>query len=151
MRSCIPSRARLTRRGLEDVQVGHTVVDLLRRAGQPDARPGRVWKYCTLSGASERSVTAVMTPTGRVGLVGSTLRQHRASGIGIGMKASRLLRKKGTKRFGRRDVVVRRLRGGNRFVWGIRGGRVRWTAVASGAVAKDARELRRALRLAGLR
>ena len=150
-RQCIPSRARLTRRGLEDVQVGRDVETLLRRAGQPDRRPGRPWQFCTqVRGGGEKTVTAVMTPQGRVGLVASRLKQHKANMIGIGDRASRLRRKSGVKQFGRRDVLVRRLRGGNRFIWGVRKGRVRWTAVASGAVAKDARELRRALRFAGV-
>jgi hypothetical protein len=104
-----------------------------------------------MDGKRERTVTAVLSKAGRVTLVGSKLRRHKANMIGIGDRASRLRRKSGVKRFGRKDVLVRRLRGGNRFVWGVRGGRVRWTAVASGAVAKNAGELRRALRLAGLR
>jgi microsomal dipeptidase-like Zn-dependent dipeptidase len=151
-RTCMPVRRRLTRRGLEDVQVGRSVGDLLRQAGQPDARPGRAFEYCAqLGGGKHGKVTAVLSETGRVVLVGSRNRIHRASGIGIGDRASRLKRKKGVRTFGRRDVLVRRLAGGNRFVWGVRKGRVRWTAVVSGRVGKDARELRRALRLAGLR
>jgi hypothetical protein len=132
------------------VQVGRTAEQLLRTAGQPDRRPDRTWKYCsTLPDGREGYVTAVMTAAGRVGLVASRNRQHRASEIGIGDRASRLRGK--ARPFGRRDVLVRRLRGGNRFVYGIRAGRVRWTAVASGAVGRSAPELRRALRLAGLR
>ena len=150
MRRCVPGRSRLTRRGLEDIQVGRNVETLLRRAGQPNRRPGRAWEFCAMAGGRERAVTAVLSEKGRVTLVGSKLRQHEASGIGIGDRAARL-RRKGARPFGRRDVLVRRLRGGNRFVWGVRRGRVAWTAVVSGAVAKDARELRRALRLAGLR
>jgi len=151
-RTCMPVRRRLTRRGLEDVQVGRSVGELLREAGQPDARPGRVFEYCAqLGGGRHGKVSAVLSESGRVVLVGSRNAIHKANGIGIGDRASRLARKKGVRRFGRRDVMVRRLKGGNRFVWGVRKGRVRWTAVVSGRVGKDARELRRALRLAGLR
>jgi hypothetical protein len=150
MRKCVPTRARLTRRGLEDIQIGRDVETLLRRAGQPDRRPARAWTFCALDGTRERTVTAVLSRAGRVTLVGSKLRRHKANMIGIGDRASRLLRKKGVKRVGS-SIAVRRLGGGNRFIWGVRKGRIRWTAVAAGGVAKDARELRRTLRLAGLR
>mgnify|MGYP000229843962 CR=1 FL=1 len=151
LRRCVPARSRLTRRGLEDIQIGRDVETLLRRAGQPDRRPGRAWTFCAMDAKRERTVTAVLSRAGRVTLVGSKLRRHKANMIGVGEFASRLRRKTGVKQFARKDVLVRRLRGGNRFVWGVRKGRVRWTAVASGRVAKDPRELRRALRLAGLR
>jgi hypothetical protein len=39
----------------------------------------------------------------------------------------------------------------SRFVYGVRNGRVRYTAVASKSVTKSRRTLRRYLRLAGLR
>ena len=150
LRRCVPGRSRLNRRGLGDIQVGRSAETLLRRAGQPDARPGRAWTFCAMDGTRERSVTAVLSRAGRVTLVGSKLPRHEASGIGIGDRASRLRRKNGVRRVGS-SLLVRRLRGGNRFVWGVRGGRVRWTAVVSGAVARDARALRRALRAADLR
>ena len=150
MRRCVPARSRLTRRGLGDVQVGRNAETLLRRAGQPDRRPGRAWTFCARDGVRERSVTAVLSPAGRVTLVGSKLRRHKASGIGIGDRVSRLRRKSGVRRVGS-TMMVRRLRGGNRFVWGVRKGRVRWTAVASGSVAKRPAELRRAVRAANLR
>lgn len=149
--SCMPVRSRLTRRGLEDVQIGRSVEQLLVQAGQPAARPGRSWSYCaSLPGGRSTMVKTVLSESGRVTLVGSTAREHRASGIGIGDAASRL-RKKGARTFGRKDVMVLRQKGGNRFVYGVRKGKVRWTAVASGSVGKNAAELRRALRLAGLR
>ena len=88
-------------------------------------------------------MTVALTPAGRVALVGSTSPGHKARGIRTGMKAKRA--KVGTKAFGR-GVRVR-----GRFVYGVRGGRVRYVAVASRAAVRNRKVLRRYLRLARLR
>jgi hypothetical protein len=82
----------------------------------------------------------VLSPAGRVVLVASTAPGHRARGIGPGAKRSG----------GAPSLRVRRARGGARFVYGVRRGRVRFVAVASRPVAADRRRLRAHLRLAGL-
>ena len=85
-------------------------------------------------------MTVALTPAGRVALVGSTSPGHKARGIRTGMRAKRA--KVGTKAFGR-GVRVR-----GRFVYGVRGGRVRYVAVASRAAVRNRKALRRYLRLA---
>jgi len=90
----------------------------------------------------------VLTRAGRVGLVASTARGHRAGGLGRGMRASRL--RASTKRFGP-GLRVRRAGAGARFVYGVRRGRVRFVAVASRPLASSRRRVRAHLRLAGLR
>ena len=92
-------------------------------------------------------MTVALTPAGRVALVASTSPGHKARGIRTGMKAKRV--KAGTKAFGR-GVRVKRVQG-RAFVYGVRGGRVRYVAVASRAAARNRTALRRYLRLARLR
>jgi microsomal dipeptidase-like Zn-dependent dipeptidase len=130
---CRPARARLTRTGLAGARLGAGHASLLRRAGQPKDRGARVWRYC-VSGRGRMTVT--LTPGGRVALVASTSPGHRARGIRTGMKA-----KHG------RSVRIKRVRG-RAFVYGVRGGRVRYVAVAT---VTNRKALRRYLRLSGLR
>ena len=138
---CLPARARLTRKGLAGARLGAGHALLLRRAGQPKARGARAWRYCVSRGR----VTAALTPAGRVALVTSTSPGHKARGVRTGMKAKRA--KAGTKAFGR-GVRVSKNR---RFVYGVRGGRVRYVAVATRSAVRNRKTLRRYLRLARLR
>ena len=146
---CRAARARLTGRGLGRLRLGATSGRLLRRAGQPARRPGRAWRWCVRGKPNRRAhAMAVLTRAGRVGLVASTARGHRAGGLGRGMRASRL--RASTKRFGP-GLRVRRAGAGARFVYGVRRGRVRFVAVASRPLASSRRRVRAHLRLAGLR
>ena len=152
MRRCVPARSRLTRRGLEDIQIGRNVETLLRRAGQPDRRPARAWTFCAMDGKRERTVTAVLSGAGRVTLVGSKLRRaqgehdrHRRPRLAAAAQVRRqAVRRKST-------CWCAACAAATASSGACAAGRVRWTAVAAGSVAKDPRELRRALRLAGLR
>jgi hypothetical protein len=138
---CRPARARLTRTGLAGARLGAGHASLLRRAGQPKARGARAWRYCVTKGR----MTVALTPGGRVALVGSTSPGHRARGIRTGMKAKRA--KAGTKAFGAGVRVSK----GRRFIYGVRGGRVRYVAVATRAATRNRKALRRYLRIARLR
>jgi hypothetical protein len=147
---CRPARASVTRRGLAGARLGAGHAALLRRAGQPKHRGPRGWSYCVSSprrGGAGRMAVA-LTSGGHVALVGSTSPGHKARGIRTGMKAKRV--KSRSKAFGR-GVRVQRLSGGRRFVYGVRGGRVRFVAVAARSAARSRGALRRYLRLAGLR
>ena len=146
-RSCRPSRARPTRSALGAVRLGHGSQRLLRGAGQPIRRT-RAWRYC-VAGRRNRAakVVAVFTTRGRVGLVGSTARGHRAGQVGRGAPA-RTLRGR-TGRLGR-GLLMRRIRGRARIVYGVRRGRVRYVAVASRAVGRTREGLRRYVAMAGL-
>ena len=81
-----------------------------------------------------------LTPSGRVALVGSTAPGHKARGIRTGMKAKRAR--------GRSKAFGRGVRRRGRFVYVVRGGRVRAVAVTT---LKTRKAVRRYLRLAGLR
>ena len=138
VRHCQAARLRFGAKRLGQIRLRATWQALLRSAGQPDRRPARVWRYCVNAKpnrvARSARVTAVLTPSGRVGLVASTARQHRFRHIGRGASARRL----GTAK--RRGIVKR-----GRVVYGIRGGRVRYVALIARGV-----NARRYLRLAGL-
>ncbi|MTD46645.1 hypothetical protein GKE82_20710 [Conexibacter sp. W3-3-2] len=144
-----PKGATFSRRGLGAVRLHDRWTDLLRRGGQPDARTGRVFSYRVAGAKNRRArVRALFTSRGRVGLVASTAAGHTAGGLGVGDRATRLQGR--TEAFGA-NVRARRLPGGGRILYGIRDGRVRFTAVAAASVARTPAQAARALRQAGLR
>jgi hypothetical protein len=67
---CRSPRAALTAKGLGNVRLGDSYVEVLRKAGQPADRNGRVWSWC-IGGAKGKNakVIAVLTPDGDVGVV----------------------------------------------------------------------------------
>ena len=131
--------------------MGDTAERLLRRAGQPAARPGRVFRYCVAgAGDGTAKVVAVFTPQisqNTVGLIASTARGASALGAGPG-DSVRLLRGR-TRSFGAGVLTARS--GGARMFFGVRKGRVDFVAAASSAVASSPGKLRAYLKLAGLR
>ncbi|HYF28124.1 MAG TPA: Coagulation factor 5/8 type domain-containing protein [Baekduia sp.] len=147
--SCRSARMRLTGRGLASVRLGTGVEPLLRRAGQPGVRTGRVMRWCAVKGdaPARGRVTALFGAGERVSLVASTAPGHEALGVGTGDRASAL---RATRPLST-GLRVRDAGAGKRFVFGVRGGRVRFVAVADRATGRSAATLRRALRAAGLR
>jgi hypothetical protein len=148
---CRTTNFRLTRFGTTGVGINETPDRVLRIAGQPIHRTGRVWRYCVhnpVHGPSNRGnwLTGVFTPAGRIALVTSNAFGHTATGIGRGARVSQLRR---VRRFGA-NVFIRSAGGGTQFVFGVRRGRVRFIAVASRATARTPATLRSYLRLAGL-
>ena len=149
---CLRSRGRFTRRGIGRLRLGRTTGQVLRRGGQPRTRVGRAWRYCANGKANrnrrKRRVMAVFTKAGKLGLIVSTVRDHKGRRVGTGAKARRVRR--GTKKLGP-GLRVRRLRGGTRLIYGVRRGRVRYVAVATRKVGGNRKRLRTHLRLAGVR
>jgi hypothetical protein len=146
--SCDRLRQRfLTARGFPGrLELGQRPKRVLKRAGQPVNRT-RAWRWCAASrsksakpGAkrSKPQVAAVFTRAGKVGLIQSTLRKHRADGIRPRMPARRL---RSAKALGR-GLYVRDAGGGRKFVYGTRRGRVSFVAVAASGVAGSERVLR---------
>ncbi len=147
---CRGDRATFLRRGLGQVRLGDDAPAVLRRAGQPAEREGRVFRYCVQRRGKARRgrVSAVFDEAGRVGLVVSTAPGHRSKGLGAGARGSRVRGDVG-RAFGS-SLRVRAAGGGARYVYGLRKGRVRFVAVASRTVARTPATLRAALREAGL-
>ena len=148
---CRAQRGILSRRGGNRVRLGSTPEQALRSGGQPRTR-ARVWEWCVKGSNRDESpgrrAVAVFTPQERVGLIASNAPGHKALNVGTGWRVRALRRK--ARAFGR-GVMARRLRGGNRLVWGVRRGRVRFVAVATPAASRTPARLRTYLRLAGLR
>ncbi|MBA3327948.1 MAG: Coagulation factor 5/8 type domain-containing protein [Solirubrobacterales bacterium] len=145
---CRAAQRRFIPGGLGEIRIGTRAQRLLWTAGQPASRPGRVWTWCA-AGKRGGTVKAVLTKGGRVDLVASTARLHRYASVGAGSRASLLSGR--TRRLGS-NLRIRRARSGtNRVVYGVRRGRVTFTAVVSRATASSPKRLRTALRLARLR
>ena len=143
---CQEASASITSAGVEGIRVGDPAERALKRAGQPASRPGRSFRYC-VEGSSSARVGVAMTPGSRVALVGSTGRSYRAGGVSPGDRASAV---SGASRFGT-GLLVRRAGKGRSFVFGVRGGKVRFVALASRTAMRSERVLRGYLRSAGLR
>jgi len=142
---CRSRTARLRRTGTRRVEPGVSAARLLRRAGQPQVRDGRVWRWCLKRNSlAKKRITAVLTRRGRSALVATNARAQRADEIGAGDSKRRLAGK--AKRVGR-GLWIRPAGGGRRFVYGVRGSRVRFAAVATRAAAGSAKRLRRYVRL----
>ena len=135
---CKPARTPLTRRGLGRLRLRNTTAQLLRRGGQPRVRGNRAWSWC-VRGTKKRGrrVAAALTPKGRVALVGRNANvPARVPDGARSMGGGLFVRSAGPKA---------------RFVYGVRGGSVRFAAVATRAASTNRTVLRRYVRLSGLR
>jgi hypothetical protein len=146
---CRSRTSRLRERGVRRIHVGLAHRALLRQAGQPQTRRGRVWRWCLKRRRlSDKRITAVLTPRGRSALVATNARGQRAARIGAGDPLRRLRAR--TTPFGR-GVWTRPAGRGTTFVYGSRRGRVSFAAVATRAATRTPAILRRYLRLGGIR
>jgi len=138
----------VTSAGIGGVRLAASDQELLAAASQPATRGPRAWHWCVRGrGNGGAKVVSVLTLQGRVGLAASTARGHHARGIGPGARSSRL---RGRSRSFGSGLRVRSTRGGRVLVYGVRGGRVRYVAVATRSVASSRKRLRSYLRLAGM-
>ena len=63
--ACRAEEAGVTSEGLGRLRLGASAGRLLRRAGQPQERDGRVWSWCVAGeGNEEARATAVLSPAG---------------------------------------------------------------------------------------
>ncbi|MCA1824984.1 MAG: hypothetical protein LC640_12135, partial [Frankia sp.] len=146
---CLAGRAPIGRRSIGRVRLTRTRGQLLRRIGiRPRKRTRYSYRWCARG--SHGRVAAVFSRRsgrGRAWLVVTTVRGHRARGVGRGVSVRRL------QRFPR----ARRLMRGiflagphSRRLFGVRHGRVRFVAVADRRLLHHRRALRRYLRRAGV-
>jgi hypothetical protein len=137
------SRVKVTRTGIGRVHLGDMPVTLLKRAGQPAIRGDRTWTYRI----RKSKLVAVFDAGEDVALVASNVRNHRIHRVG---RLSDVRRVGGAKPFGR-DLLVRSAGKGRTFVYGVRNGRVSFTAIATRTAARSPQRLAHYLKLAGLR
>ena len=146
---CRSRTSRLRSKGVRYIELGLPADRFLRRAGQPQVRDGRVWRWCLKRRSFDKvSITAVLTPRGRSALVATNARAHRAGKIGVGDTVQRVSRR--ASRIAR-GLWTKPAGGGRRFVYGARGDNVWFVAVATRSAAKNPRTLKRYLRLGGVR
>ncbi len=148
--SCLPARGKFTSAGLgRTLRLGDSAERALERAGQPLARPGRTYRYCVGAATGGRTaVASVFNARGRVAMVASTASGDPAGGIARGASVRRLRHRAHKLMSG--VWVGPRLRGGARYVYGVRGGHVRLVAVAKFSKHGQKATLRSELRAAGL-
>jgi hypothetical protein len=128
---CLARRARIGSHGVGRVRIGSTKRALLRRAPKPRRRTRRAWRWCVKG--SRGAVRAVFSHRGRVALVATTAPGHHVSRLHAGARV-RTLR------------TVYRLGPRSHRLIGVRGGRVRYIAVASPALLRSPGRLGRYLR-----
>jgi len=144
-----PKGVAFKRSGLGAVRLGDTWETALERAGQPLSRLGRTFTYRVAGAKNAKArVRAVFTKTGKVAFVSSTSKDHRAGGVGVGAKASRL---GGTTRALGAGIRARRVGRSTSFLYGVRRGRVTWIAVATGSAVRTPAAVRSYAKRAGLR
>ena len=137
-------------RRLKRMRLGMTAEQLLKARRRQPLERGRAWTYCVREPRTARRsprLMAVFNRRGRVAMIVTTARSHRARRIGVHMRAAKL---RGARRAGR-GIRLRRAGGGNRYVYGLRAGRVSYVGLAARPVARKRKALRRHLRIAGVR
>jgi hypothetical protein len=148
--SCLPARGTLTSAGLgQKLHLGDSVGTALYRGGQPLSRPGRTYRYC-LRGATggHTAIVSVFNARGRVAMVASTASGDHAGGLAPGAPVRRL--RAAAHQLMSGVWVGRPLRGGARYVYGVRGGRVRFVAVGTFSGRRQKATLRSYLQAAAL-
>jgi hypothetical protein len=114
---CRPAAGTFGAAGVGALRLGASPQAALYAAGQPAARPGRSFRYCVTGGGA---ASTVFRRSGRAALVATTARGYRSGGRHVGAR----LRHGGIH-------LGAGHRGGWRYVWGARGGRVTCVGVAS--------------------
>jgi LVIVD repeat len=137
-RDCVSRTAPVGRRGIGRIRLGMTRKALARRLPAPRRKTKRAWRWCVKGGKG--MVAAAFSRSGRVALVtrapAGTTRAHLRRRYPHRQKLGRSLVRAGT---------------GSGRIFGVRGGRVRYVAVAAPRTLARAALLRGYLRAAGVR
>ena len=139
--------ARRSAAGIGRVRLGMTRKALARRLPAPRRKTRRSWRWCVKGGKG--AVSAAFAKSGRVALVATTASRRRKRSVSAGTSTRRLRR-----RYPHRTAVGRAIvRAGphSTRIFGIRGGKVRYVAVARARTIARPTLLRGYLRDAGVR
>ena len=139
--SCRPAKQRIGRKGYGALKLKRDAFEVLKRGGQPSLRDGSSYLYC-VTGSAKAQVLAGFDERDRAALVASSARKARAGGVRVGSSA----RKLAGKAKGRGSVRIGTGRGKRRYVYVVRGGKVRAVGVATKRTAKSKRALKRHLK-----
>jgi hypothetical protein len=114
---CRPAAGTFGSGGVGALRLGASPQAALYGAGQPASRPGRSFRYCVTGGGT---AATVFRSSGRASLIATTARHYAAGTHHVGQR----LRSGGIH-------LSPAHRGGWRYVWGSRGGRITFVGVAS--------------------
>jgi hypothetical protein len=143
---CVAKSGRIAAAGVGRLKLGQSFESVLYAAGQPASRPGRAYRYC-VTGAHGRTVSAVFGARGKVAALLSSAHGYRVGSVRPGARVGTL--RQAARSAGRGLWVGRRrLKGGRRYVYGVRRGRVRFVGVVSRGDAHRLRRLRADVRSA---
>ena len=151
-RACLKRRGKMEADGYRDIVFKLNPKNLLRRAGQPEERPKRSYRYCVKGKKNRKAeLAAVFTDAARprVGLIASDARTHRIGSIHPGGRAARLSPR--AKKLAPGVYVQKTGVKARRYVFGVKRGKVKFVGVASRAVTKNKKTLKPFLRLGDLR
>ncbi len=137
---CLARGLVVTTRRVGRIKIGHRRGRVLRRAGQPETRTRRSFRYCVLGGGK---VLVSFAPSGKAQVIVSTARR-RGARVGRGTPLRKLRRAYGKPR--RVAPGLFRARRSGRIRFGVARGRVRYVAVPTRRLAGRPRALRRELR-----
>ncbi len=147
--SCFGRKLNIGTRSIGGLSVRSTRELVGRRFGAPARTARGVLRYCVRGGGS---VLAAFNARGRLSFVATTAKGHRRLKIGRGSSAKAL-----SKRFGKRlrrsgIAGVRRVSSGSsrQLLFGVRGGKVNFVAIADTALLRNRKALRTQLRRAAL-
>jgi hypothetical protein len=143
---CLARRSPIGPRNIGRVRLGLSRRRLAPRVPTPVKRTRRSWRWCVKGGNG--TVSAAFSAKGRVALVSTTARSHGNRGVRPGVRIKRLRRA-----YPRRRALGRgfyRASPGSPRLIGVRGGKVRFIAVAPRSLVRDRRALRSYLFYAGV-
>jgi len=152
-RKCLRRRGAVRAGGYRKVKIGLNPVKLLKRAGQPEERPKRSYRYCVKGKRNGKADLAAVFTKGakkpKVALVATNARTHRIGGVHPGGNASLL--PADAKKLGGGVYAKKSSKKSARFVYGTKRGRVTFVGVASRKAAKSSKSLRPYMKLGGFR
>jgi hypothetical protein len=147
--ACLAQRARVRSRGIGRLRLGHRPARVVKSAGEPVRKKGRVYRYCVMGRRKSDRVLAVFARRGGLRLIATSARGHSARGVRPGSRVSKLRRAYRDARKAARGTYFTSK--STRVVFGTRRGRVSFIAVVDRRLVKNARLLRAYLRQARLR
>ncbi len=151
-RACLKRRGPMRKVGYRKVRMNLGPVRLLKRAGQPQARPKRSYRYCVKGKKNKQTKLAAVFTTGKepkVGLIASSARTHHVGRVRPSARASAIGPR--AKKLGRGLYVQRSRSKNRRYVFGVERGKVRFVGVGSRKVTKSRKTVKRYLKLGGFR
>jgi hypothetical protein len=150
-RACQRRRGAVRAAGYRKVDLGLNPVKLLKRAGQPEERPERSYRYCVKGKKNKAAEVAAVFGKGdnpKVALVTTDARTHRIGGIHPGGNAGNLPRS--ARKLGP-GIYVKKAKGKKgTYVYGVDGKRIDFIGVATPKAVKSKKALRPYLKFGGL-